>query len=736
MSNDIQKADQIVHRFYTKLSLVVNHARASAEPSQQGKVDKWFNLETPDADTFKRQTNIYRSISSASSSPLPPFNLQVLLSIPDQTNNQVLVYTAPDSSRSPIDPAPKYILLESWNLTFAPHQTHFSPENRPDVAPSTIYKHGISLFRSAFTYLRILPAWKLARRLRSQRNGKFSIVLRVDGMAEASSIHSSDVLGFGAPVHNHSALPTDMYDFSAVPHPQGSLSLSVTYLTSPNFRVVDRESLLSSRFLSQDEGPEFTPTLLKNQQRDSFSPSPGSLPLRTSLPRSPPSSIAERFIVAPHTHTRTTSLSGASPRLQSVALPMNRAPSASGALHPSASGVSDGSSTRQGGTSFSSREESLHPSSQIARLRRESLGRGSESPSPSPAGAVPIRNRPQIQPFKSGALSSGSPSLHSPSPSVRQQSPLTSGGAAGSNLPSRPPLSPISSRAPPSPISIGGKVPLSSTPHRPSPPYAPSSLGDRRSLASAEGAQLSGTPAESSPASRRSAKRYSSSFGHRYAATGGAGSEGSAGSGARDQDRPPSASFLSVNTDDDDISAFVQDIDSRKPLGSQRDHQSQLPSTESDEPPISTAGPSRPRAMSLGPTTKVDFDEEMKEMNDKFMAALAGISSSRRQGSEDRQSSTGSSTARAPSSGTPTIGRRTMTFDSTSIRQTDEPLSIAGPSPSRRASLAGAYPSYYSRPRFPSTGSARSGMSIASEEVLGRMDPEIEDERRHSRGQR
>lgn len=183
----------------------------------------------------------------------------------------------------------------------------------------------------------------------------------------------------GAPVHNHSALPTDTYDFSAVPHPMGSLSLSVAYLTSPNFRVVDRESLLSSRFLSQDEGPEFTPTLLKNQQRDSFSPSPGSLPLRTSLPRSPPTSVAERFVVAPHVHSRTTSLSGTSPRLQSVALPMNRAPSASGAIHPSASGVSDGSSTRQGGASIGSREESLHPSSQIARLRRESLGRGSVS---------------------------------------------------------------------------------------------------------------------------------------------------------------------------------------------------------------------------------------------------------------------------------------------------------------------------------------------------------------------
>ena len=110
-------------------------------------------------------------------------------------------------------------------------------------------------------------------------------------------------------------------------------------------------------------------------------------------------------------------------------------------------------------------------------------------------------------------------------------------------------------------------------------------------------------------------KRYSSSFVHRYAATGGAGSEGSAGSGERDRDRVAvsgfgflifcfyvlmdgwillfyyfkknhiptatttirygivgwqGASFLSTNTDDDEISIFVQEIDARKPLGGGR----------------------------------------------------------------------------------------------------------------------------------------------------------------------
>jgi len=66
---------------------------------------------------------------------------------------------------------------------------------------------------------------------------------------------------------------------------------------------------------------------------------------------------------------------------------------------------------------------------------------------------------------------------------------------------------------------------------RASPPFTPSSLGDRRSLTSADGDRDrdDGLPKPLLPGR----KRYSSSFGHRYAASVGAGSEGSAGSGER-----------------------------------------------------------------------------------------------------------------------------------------------------------------------------------------------------------
>ncbi|KAF9219119.1 hypothetical protein BS17DRAFT_438351 [Gyrodon lividus] len=562
MSNDIQKADQIAHRFYTKLCLVVSNARTTAEPRFQGKLDKWFNLETPDFDVFKDHLRIYRAVSSFPAPP--PFELQVLLSIPELTTNQVLVYLAPDSSRLRIDPTPRHILLENWLLNFTPdfHQTHYNDEPG-DVAPSTIYKHGIPLFRSLFSLLRILPSWKLFKKLRRRmsapyRNGNLSIQLRIKGLDDGLT----DTLDFDVPLApNLPPLPYETHTFPPIPHPMGTLSLTSKYLTSPNFQLDELESLLSSRFLSLDEGPDFTPTLAKNQQRDSMTGLPGSLPLRTSLPKSPPSSVAGQFVLPP-THSRTISMHGSqSPR--SAALPLS--PTSMNLPANSSTSALSVTSSRQEGSTMWSKEEGVPLSGAAARIRKESTSTTGRSSMdlPSAPGPLPIR-RPSINPvhpFKSSTLSSGSPSIHSPSPSLRQPSPLAS-GAALPGLPSRPTqTSPNSSRVPPSPIGVS----------RPSPPFAPSSLGDRRSLASAEG--------EDTSPRLPPRKRYSSSFGHRYAGSGGATSDGSAGSAGerKDSERERgdrqcggtgTPSFLGATTDDDEISIFVQEIDARKPLAS------------------------------------------------------------------------------------------------------------------------------------------------------------------------
>jgi autophagy-related protein 13 len=175
-SGIMQKADQIAFHFYTKLFYTINQARATEEPHSQGKIDKWvrliqshpfgpylslivqFNLETPDSDLFTREAREpYRNISLSPPPGPPPLEIQVLLCIPELTNNQVLIHrsddsndtmdlsTQPGSARSQlrIEPTPRSIVLETWTLTFLPHTSsnrlsdqgdyHIPPGNSPNV---------------------------------------------------------------------------------------------------------------------------------------------------------------------------------------------------------------------------------------------------------------------------------------------------------------------------------------------------------------------------------------------------------------------------------------------------------------------------------------------------------------------------------------------------------------------------------------------------------------------------
>ncbi|KAH6901556.1 autophagy-related protein 13-domain-containing protein [Coprinopsis sp. MPI-PUGE-AT-0042] len=624
MSHELQKADQIAFHFYTKLFYVVNQARATAEPRVQGKVDKWFNLETPDSDLFTKEAREpYKNISQAlpAGGP-PPLEIQVVLCIPELNNNQVLVHLPPETTRRfRVEPTPRYIVLETWTLSFAPRTAQ--EDGSIDVALPTIYKHGIPLFRSLYSLLRALPTWKLYKRLK-RRTG-LSIELRVGSGADHR------ILEFDCPPSPSTRVPlsTQAHTFSSVPHPLGTLTLSARFLETPTFQLEELESVLSSRFISQDLGGSegFVPTLTKNSQRDSSVGS--SSGMRSTTSRSPPkrldesATIAERFILPSRTASNTPS--AASP------IPVRNIPQPPRQL---ASGEFAGVASSPSGLAISRlRKESMgsasSPSSSIRDLpggagvpfatTNPSLSSLSSSPS---SGPLPIR-RPgvsPVNPFKSNTVSASAQSS-SPSLSIRQApisgSPLST-GLAGSHHSRTTSLT--GGRVPPSPIGagtggFGGGGGLSS---RPSPPTVgpfgvggldakrPGTSGSAGSATSDSNrdrrpslgvGMIPGSTGDSADEGRVAIpprKRYSSSFGHRYAnsvgSTGGTSADGgpsAVGGSGRNTPAIPSAvpsglglelgearekkdsgvnSFSSKNTDEDDISVFVQDIDVRKPL--------------------------------------------------------------------------------------------------------------------------------------------------------------------------
>ncbi|KAE9399269.1 hypothetical protein BT96DRAFT_939518 [Gymnopus androsaceus JB14] len=554
MSHDT-KADQIAFHFYTKLFYVVNDARNTASvASSNGRVDKWFNLETPDSDLWSKEAREPYKTISAPRLP-PPLEIQVLLTIPDtMTSNQALVYIAPDSSRVRVEPTPKHVLLESWVLAFSPRD-HRPSSSDADVALSTIYKHGIPLFRSLYSLLRILPTWKLAKRLR--RSGGLAVQVRVRGDI-GSGVDETSVMRFDSLL----ALPTSTYNFQPIMHPMGTLTVSSTYLTTPNFRLDELESLLSSRFMSMDtaKGIEFTPTLVKNQQRDSMLSSAGrSTGTTASLPRSPPRDILRpNPSIPPYAFSHSRSTSDTDSIAERFVLPSRTASNPSSNLNHPILPITRATTTTSTSTQPLSvlaarlRKESLHtasdsnlpttstqpfPSSSSSSISNTASGTGTSAPTTSTLSSSPVAmRRPGINPvnpFKSntlagnnsGAIGVGSSNLGGLAALSLGSSPARTGVSAmpagNTSLASLSSLSNLSNL----PGTIPARPSFPSIGNRPSPPsFAPSSLGTASSSSGSTAGLVAAGTTTTVPGTGEIAvpprKRYSSSFGHRYSSIG------------------------------------------------------------------------------------------------------------------------------------------------------------------------------------------------------------------------
>ncbi|KAJ6628418.1 autophagy-related protein 13-domain-containing protein [Mycena sp. CBHHK59/15] len=257
-AGDSAKADQIAFHIYTKLFHVLYAARTTDTPPPNPRTDKWFNLETPlapPASTPTAELDAFRALSSAPPAPGTPFAVQVVLAVPPPAGGTALVHAA---SRTRVEPEPRWVLLEEWVLHFAPaaasspaaststsstssSSTSSSAADDADVLPPTIYKNAIPLFRALYALLRILPAWRVVRKLAVRRAlGRLRVVVRLRPAAEAAGRGGGErgfgmggngnggngetTLGFGeSPAAGAGAppLPTSTHVFPGVPHPAG-----------------------------------------------------------------------------------------------------------------------------------------------------------------------------------------------------------------------------------------------------------------------------------------------------------------------------------------------------------------------------------------------------------------------------------------------------------------------------------------------------------------------------------
>lgn len=482
-----------------------------------------FSITTGEFEEYQSELRTWRTSTSFGRS-FPPMIIETYLDASRIPPGQSLVVVDDNDRRWDVlealnssDEGPTMgtknteVILERWRfeLMSAPNE---EIEDFGHTLP-TIYKKAVPLFRSLHAMCRLTSAWKVFRQsLKDGRSSALEVKCRILTNATEST-------GIDRLRQRISDVPEVVasYKFGDLEVPIGRLSASVVHRTDSHFRLVDSESLLSSRFTAMEIDENFfrpsLPQTLVQTRRES-SAEVGSLPSRRRGQEPVPEEVSQAY-------GSLSTFHGA------------------GAV----------------GTSPISALRAMKPMGSEPNSPRSSVPRSIEEPAhslpirPSIRGQEGLGRRTSVsfQPFKAGSLS-GSPRIPEggipASPMTGQRLSGLSALAQARNRSSLTAGMPASLRGAPAP----GDTPVSSSP-RPSGSRISSSFSHRRARSSF-GGQSRGDDDQAS-SGRQSLSSSLAQPGSGILAEGG----GQSNSG-------------SLNADDDNISDFLKALDAQKTLQS------------------------------------------------------------------------------------------------------------------------------------------------------------------------
>ena len=166
------------------------------------------------------------------------------------------------------------VILERWNIELGDAE-NVLPSDLGVILPK-VYKNSIVLFRSLFTMMNLLPAWKLSKKSQKSRPSQQLPKLQYRVYESGRSPTSSGIDSLSIPLPETQSQPLQDYYFGAIESPAGPFSINVSYRSNCDFRIENSEAILSSQFIDEDM---FTPSL-RNKTEESISRRPelGSLP--------------------------------------------------------------------------------------------------------------------------------------------------------------------------------------------------------------------------------------------------------------------------------------------------------------------------------------------------------------------------------------------------------------------------------------------------------------------------
>lgn len=173
------------------------------------------------------------------------------------------------SGRSERQPAVSRVVLERWRIQLS-HPSKDMPKDLGAILPR-IYKNSIVLFRSLYTYAKLLPAWKL-KKASKPRSPSAMPKLKFRIGEDDQTYLTSAVDELTLPLFESRGRVAEDYSFGSIDSPAGEFSIKVSYRASCDFRIDNSEALLSSHFMGMDEDM-FEPSLgrhtpIRNTQKN------------------------------------------------------------------------------------------------------------------------------------------------------------------------------------------------------------------------------------------------------------------------------------------------------------------------------------------------------------------------------------------------------------------------------------------------------------------------------------
>ncbi|KAF3095854.1 autophagy protein 13 [Orbilia oligospora] len=290
MESERGRLNQLMTNFFLKFCLVIVRSRMDVPPvfargTATRKVNKWFNVELEETDVFREDLRPWKYAEAYENRP-PPLIIETYIDAEELTPNQTLVILDDNERRHNVETtllafrnwrrgnplnSKKEVVLERWRVDLSPP----IGESGPELA--VVYKKSIVLFRSLYSYARLLPSWKLQKKLAKGNKSNLRICCRVVN-GDTTPIPQPDPLEIALIPRETNV--TNSFQFGAVDSPAGTFTVKVDYRRQCEFRVDDSEALLSSHFLNLDEH-YFKPSLHQrapSQPVNLPSREPGSLP--------------------------------------------------------------------------------------------------------------------------------------------------------------------------------------------------------------------------------------------------------------------------------------------------------------------------------------------------------------------------------------------------------------------------------------------------------------------------